>query len=111
MEETRSVLLSTIHHAYVVHIQAMFYLFHARCCFSPVIFRQLSLPPNIPVLSLVYPQPILFHVSLLFLPSFLSVAMHSARLYLFGTLPESESAISQPAHFFGQNDGVRLARF
>ena len=33
------------------------------------------------------------------------------RLYLFGTLPESESAISRPAHLFGQNDRVCLARF
>ena len=30
----------------------------------------------------------------------------SLRLYLFGTVPESESAISWLAHLFGQNDRV-----
>ena len=35
----------------------------------------------------------------------------SLRLYLFGTFPESESAISRPSHLFGQNDRVCLARF
>ena len=45
MIETRSAFSSTIHHAYVVHIEEVSYFSHVRRGFSPVVCRQLSHPP------------------------------------------------------------------
>ena len=56
--ETRSVSSSNIHHVYVLRMQKMPYFSHTWRGLSPVIFRQLTLPPTLlspPVFSVFFP--------------------------------------------------------
>ena len=66
--ETRSVFSSTIHLAYVVHIQEISYISHVRGDFSPVVCRQLSLSPTLSLFT--------FHFSLLLVWQCFSFSSH-----------------------------------